>query len=262
MSLAKATLLAFIVATSTPSPAAAQCDCPPDPAGGWTESFVPGGDLNQTEIRQFVPFAGKLYVAAGAWMDQGSPKGSATILRLDGPNEPWRLEVNFGGSGTTTGGLAALHFDQSKSGQAVDVWTLVAATWSGANAYARNEVDDKWYKHAFGDGQIRAFGVHHDAAADATFAFAAGKPGIYRGQLEDQRPAGKNPIDWMGLELNTVQQESANLCSGGGRVTGFAEARGAMFAAACWRVFKRTDGPIGKCSGPSEVEVGGKCQAG
>jgi hypothetical protein len=260
-------LAALIFLLALPTSAAAQCDCGggTDPTG-WQESFVPGGTdpdgkvLNQTEIRQFVPFGGKLYVAAGAWMDQGSPKGSATILRLDGPNDPWRLETSFGGAGTTTGGLAALRFDQTKNNQPVDVSVLVAATWSGANAYARNEADGKWYKTDFGAGQIRTFGVHKDEVAANTFAFAGGKPGILRGQLADSRPAGRNPIEWVQTpELNTVNM-NLPLCSGGGRVTGFAEARGALFAAACWRVFKRTDGPIGNCKGPQEVKVGNACQ--
>ena len=263
------TTLALTLLASSSTFAFAQCDCGggTDPQTGWQESFVPGGTdpngkvLNQTEIRQFVPFGGKLYVAAGAWMDQGSPKGSATILRLDGPDEPWRMEVNFGGSGTTTGGLAALRFTQSKNGSPVDVSVLVAATWSGANAYSRNEADGKWYKQDFGTGQIRTFGVHKDAIANATFSFAGGKPGIFRGQLADSRPTGKTPIEWSTkLELNTVNM-NLPLCSGGGRITGFAEAGGVEFASACWRVFKRTDGPIGKCSGPSQVEVNGACQA-
>jgi hypothetical protein len=265
-------LLALTLLASSSTPAFAQCDCGGGDNGGgtdtgWQESFVPGGAdpngkiLNQTEIRQFVPYGGKLYVAAGAWMDQGSPKGSASILRLDGPDEPWRLEISFGGAGTTTGGLASLRFTQSKNGSPVDVSVLTAATWSGANAYSRNEVDQKWYKTDFGSGQIRTFGVHKDLVANATFAFAGGKPGIFRGQLADSRPAGKTPIAWAQTpELNTVNM-NLPLCSGGGRITGFAEARGAMFASACWRVFKRTDGPIGKCSGPSQVEVNGACQA-
>jgi hypothetical protein len=261
------TLLSLILFLSSTA-AGAQCDCPqPEPPPtGWQESFVPGGTvdgktLNQTEIRQFVPYGGKLYVAAGAWMDQGSPKGSASILRLDGPDEPWRLEVNFGGSGTTTGGLAALRFDQTKNNAPVDVTVLTAATWSGANAYSRNETDGKWYKTDFGAGQIRTFGTHRDEVAKNTFSFAGGKPGIFRGQLKDTRPAGTTPIEWVQTpELNTVNM-NLPLCSGGGRVTGFAEARGRLFASACWRVFVRTDGPIGKCSGPSQVEVGGACQA-
>jgi hypothetical protein len=256
-------LLVFLLTTTA---AVAQCDCGGGTDSGWSESFVPGGKdpdgnvLNVTEVRQFVARDGKLYVATGAWMDQGNPKGSAKILRLDGPDEPWRMEVNFGGSGTTTGGLANLRWDQTKNNQPVDVTTLVAATWSGANAYTRNDADGKWYKTDFGAGQIRTFGVHKDTVANNTFSFAGGKPGILRGQLADSRPAGKNPIEWVTTpELNTVNM-NLPLCSGGGRVTGFAEAQGVMFASACWRVFKRTDGPIGNCKGPQEVKVGSDCQ--
>ena len=256
----KSSLLALITALAASSPAAAQCNCPPDPAT-WQPSFIPGDEtIHATEVRQFVAFGGSLYAATGAWMDQGAPKGSASIIRLDAPDGKWIREADFGGTGTTTGGIASLHFTQSANGQPVDVSTLVAATWSGANAYTRNELDKKWYKASLGSGQIRSFGVHKDLVANEEFAFAGGKPGIFRGQLADTRPAGKNPIAWTTTpELNTVNL-NLPLCSGGGRVTGFAEAGGKMFAAACWNVYQRTDGPIGKCKGPQEIEVGGACK--
>ena len=255
----KASLFALILSLCAPVSAAAQCDCG-TPAGDWQKSWASGdNDLQATEIRQFVAYGGKLYVAAGGWMDQTAPKGSAQIFRLDSSDGQWQRETQLNSNaGTTTGGFAALHFTQSRN-QNVDVTTLVAATWSGANAYARNEADGKWYKHSFGEGQIRSFAVHKDVVAGETFALAGGKPGIYRGQLEDQRPAGVNPIGWMALEFDVPN--NLPLCSGGGRVTGFAEARGRMFASACWNVYERVDGPIGKCAGAHEVEVANKCQA-
>lgn len=254
-------LLALGLAASFPAGAAAQCNNCQDNPGGWQASWVSGdGDIHATEVRQFVAFGGSLYAATGAWMDQSSPKGSASILRLDRSDGKWAREADFGGSGTTTGGIASLYFTQSKNGQEADARLLVAATWSGANAYTRNETDHKWYKASFGSGQIRSFGVHKDAVANEVFAFAGGKPGVFRGQLADVRPAGKNPIEWTTTpELNTVALDLP-LCSGGGRVTGFAEAGGRLFAAACWNIYERSDGPIGKCKGPQEVAVGDACK--
>jgi hypothetical protein len=238
---------------------AQQCPCPPDEE--WQKSWVSGDDdLHATEVRQFTVYGGSLYVAVGGWMDQQTPKGSAQILRLDSSDGKWVQEASLGGAGTTTGGLASLHLTQSKNGQPANAWVMVAATWSGANAYVRNEIDKKWYKTAFGDGQNRAFSAHKDEVAGYSFAFVGGKPGIFRGSLTDSYVAGKSPIEWnMKLELNTVNM-NLPLCSGGGRITGFAEARGKLFASACWRVFVRTDGPIGKCSGPNEVQVGTDCK--
>jgi hypothetical protein len=253
----KASLFALALFLAMPTGAAAQCNC--GDQSDWKKSFASGDNgIQATEVRQFVIWDGKIMAATGGWMDQTAPKGNASIIRLDGPDGPWQIETTLNSNpGTTTGGLAALHFTQSKN-QNVDAWALVAATWSGANAYTRNEADKKWYKHSFGEGQIRSFGVHKDTIAGETFAFAGGKPGIYKGQLSDNyRAAGASPIEWMGLEFDVPN--NLPLCSGGGRVTGFAEAQGKFFAAACWNVYVRHDGPIGKCSGPAQVEEGGKC---
>jgi hypothetical protein len=268
----KVSLLALAFCLSLPAGAAAQCDCAPPPdSSGWSESFVPGvrddagNVLQATEVRQFVAFGDPLalYAATGAWMDQGGEggKGSAMVIRLDRPNGKWQLETMLNSNpGTTTGALAALHFEASKNAQPVNVWTLVASTWSGANSYARNETDHKWYKTSLGDGQLRAYGSHMDNVAHEFWAFVGGKPGIYRGQLKDARPAGATPIEWdTTLELNTVNQASSDLCSGGGRVTGFAEARGKMFASACWRIFVRQDGLKENCQA-DQVRLQGSCQ--
>jgi hypothetical protein len=253
--------IALAILLSTTTSAAAQCDC--GTPATWQESFVSGDPVEATEVRQFVSFDGSLYAATGAWMDQGGDggKGSASVIRLDAADGKWQREVDFGGTGTTTGALALLHFEASKNAQPVDVSVLVASTWSGANSYARNDTDHKWYKTSFGEGQLRAYGVHRDAVANEFWAFVGGKPGVYRGQLKDNRPAGSSPIEWVttDVELNTVNQASSDLCSGGGRVTGFAEARGRLFASACWRVFVRQDGLKENCQF-DQVRLNNKCE--
>ena len=234
----------------------------------WRVSFIPGvtdpdGNLlNVTEVRQFAAFNGKLYAAAGAWMDQGPDKGSAKVLRLDSANGQWRQEADFGDG--TTGGLVALNWKQSESGAPVNVTTLVASIWSGATVFTKNNSDGQWYRTDLDPaGQIRAFATWKDEDANKTWGFAGGKPGIFRGQLSDKRGAGKTIIKWetgaANVELNTAAL-NLPLCSGGGRVTGFAAARGRLFASACWNVYVRQDGDQGGCA-PSEVaDHGNACE--
>lgn len=239
-------------------PAAAQCVC-----DNWRPSFISGtvddagNTLDATEVRQFAVYEGKLYAATGSWMDQGKPKGTAKVIRLDASNGAWRQEADFGDG--TTGGIVNLHWTMSKNQTPVDVSTLVASIWSGATVFAKNPADGKWFKTVLDpNGQIRTFATHKDVVANQFFGFAGGKPGIYRAQLADTIAPGQAPISWMNLELNTTNL-NLPLCSGGGRVTGFAEARGKLYASACWRIFVRHDGPIGKCGGPTQVEEAGQC---
>ena len=245
-----------------PAPFAATASTQPT----WETSFVPGvtdpdGNLlDATEVRQFAVFGSppKLYAAVSGWMDQGQTKGSAKVIRLDSSGGQWRQEVDFGD--LATGALVSLNWKADASGDAVNVWTLVASTWSGATTYVKNNSDGRWYKTSLDpQGQIRAFGTHKDAAANKMWGFAGGKPGVFRGQLADQRGAGKNIIDWQtgaaNLELNTANL-SLPLCSGGNRVTGFQEARGKLFLTVCWRVYARVDGNQGNCN-PSQVNTGG-----
>jgi hypothetical protein len=258
--------LGFLASFATP--AAAQIATP---TTDWRVSFIPGvtdasGNLiNVTEVRQFAVKDGKLYVATGAWKDAVDPKGQAMVLRLDCSTCQWAMEADLGGPGSTTGALVNLNWKATESGKAVNINTLVASTWASANAFVKNNTgsDGKWYETVLADpGQIRAFATWDDTAANKFWGFAGGKPGIFRGQLSDNRSAGQNIIHWhtglANMELDTP--ETMPLCSGGGRVTGFASARGKLFASACWSVYVRHDGDQGDCR-PSEVKRGDGCAA-
>lgn len=256
-------LFGLLFSLSFPVVTAAQA-----PLTGWRQSLVSGDPVETTEVRALVEWGGKLFAATGGYQDQGGEggKGGANVVRLDSPNGRWQLETSFGFEGADTNALVPLHWGANKSGKPVDTWTLVAsASWSNANAFTRNEVDLKWYRTDFGPGQIRAFGVHEDKVAHEWVGFAGGKPNIIRGQLTDSYVAGKNPIQWVtgpeGIELNTSPLTDPVNCFGGGRATGFAEARGKIYASACWKIFERVDGPRGNCAADEVNTQGTQCEA-
>jgi hypothetical protein len=275
--------LAFLL--SLPVPAAA------DPE--WRTSFVagvtdPGGDpLHATEVREFAQFGSpaKLYAGTSGWLDQAADvadRGSAQIIRLDGPDDPWRLEVNFNSLCPTqakcalaVGALQSLQWKKSETNVNVNVWTLVASDWPigpkplHQSVYVRNNSDLKWYETTLNQtdvdpGHIRVFDVHMDQVAGKYWGFAGGQPAVYHGQLSDKRGAGQNIIHWAtGLanaeaDFSSMTAASEPNCIHGARVLGLQEARGKEFLAVCYHLYRRVDGDQGSC-GPSEVADGNRC---
>jgi hypothetical protein len=205
------------------------------------------------------------------------------IIRLDGPDDPWRLEVDLNTlcpsaakCALAVGALRNVQWKKSESGQAVNVWTLVASSWpigprpQEQSVYVRNNGDFKWYRTALmsvqtGDtGHIRAFDTHLDSVTGQFWGFAGGVPAVYHGQLSDKRGVGQNIIHWTtGLanaeaDFSAMTPESEPNCIHGGRVMGLQEARGAEFLAVCYHLYKRVDGDQGNCK-PDEVADGNKC---
>lgn len=266
----KTSLLAAILLAASGTTAAAQQQFP-----NWEVSFSPGGRdaagnvLGGTEIRDIVAFGSpiKLYAGVNYWMDQ-EPHGDAQVLVKDSPSAPWRQEVAFPNA-LATGILSSLNFKKDRSGNAVNVWVLVAGTWPVGlpkpmpiRAFVRNNSDGQWYETVVAhsdNGQIRAFGTHMDTVTGEAMAFAhAGDIGVFHGWLADKRGAGKAIIEWAdGPEWIGGQD---NQCSGAGeRIMGFAEAEGALYATKCFTVIKRTDGPQANCQS-DEVKVQNACE--
>jgi hypothetical protein len=247
-------LLAIALSTSTHS--AAQ---------EWRTSFIAGvadpdgAVLDASEIRQFVVWKApdRIYAATSGWM-QG---GTAKVIYLDAPDGPWRQDVDFSTfcppaapkCALATSALQSINWRATESGAAVNVWTLVASTWNvgqtptPVKVYARNNTDGKWYEtileQADDGAQVRAFATHQDSVTKAWLGFAGGLPRVFTGQLSDKRGAGQNIIKWSTSAEADFSSVTFEKCGGGGRVSGFAEARGKLFLAVCWRVYVRVDGP-------------------
>lgn len=272
--------LAFAVSLGFTTPAAAQAT--------WQVSFIPGvvdpdgHALHATEVRRFAYASNPdhLYAAISGWMDQGEEKGGGKIIRLDGPDEPWRLEVDFDSfcaSSNPKCALAAseliyLNWKADASGEPVDVWTLVASTWPQGeqreNVYVKNYSDGRWYETTLVEGMpghIRAFATHKDAVTGEYWGFAGGNNFVFRGKLADKRGQGQNIIAWQTGAANAETDFPDDPNCGGGtgdgnRVAGFAEARGKLFLTVCWSAFERVDGFQEDCT-PRQVKQGGTCVA-
>jgi hypothetical protein len=260
----------------------------PSAAQEWKTSFVAGVTdpdsgvaLHATEVRQMATFGspGKLYAATSGWFDQASgdqsERGAARVIRLDGPDDPWRLETDFNTLCTTpapcalaVGAIQSLNWKKTESGTAVNVWTLVASSWPMGpkpleqKVYVKNNnpTDGKWYASTLNSadktGHIRVFDTHLDAASGQFWGFAGGTDGVWRGQLSNQRGIGQNIIHWQGGGLAGAEADFSSMtdanCIFGPRVLGLQEARGSEFLAVCYHLYKRVDGDQGSCK-PSEV---------
>jgi hypothetical protein len=169
----------------------------------------------------------------------------------------------------------------NRVGAAAKTTILVAATWDTRspdpiNVYAKNNRDGRWYETSLatvdnGNAQVRAFGVHVDAVTQEDLAFAGTTPtGIHHGFLSDKQGPGNNPIEWA-TGAENAEFKSADYTgpacttpkdvdlSDLNRVTSFAEAGGKIYAAICFQVMERVDGPQGIC-GPNQVFMGRGCE--
>jgi hypothetical protein len=132
--------------------------------------------------------------------------------------------------------------------------------------YAKNNSDGLWYQTTLdipdldtGQPQIRSFATHVDAVTGDDWAFAGESPsGIFHGLLSSKRGAGQNLINWA-TESENDRDYSGPPCNQPPRITSFAEAGGKLYAAICFQIGVRVDGPQASCS-RAEVFIDGKCQ--
>ena len=247
----------------------------------WEKSFIPpqvdgsGNFMGGTEVRSLVVFRGALYAGNNYWEDHPGPERQTerTNPAAGFAHGSWQQEVNFGQFCTPdrpkcalgTGALDLVHFLSDKNGAPVDLRILVASTWdtrdpSLITVYAKNNSDGVWHETILAtvddpEGQVRSFGSHVDAETAESWAFAGSSPtGIYPGLLSDKRGAGKNPIEWQSEVEYKASDYTGPPCDHPGhlananRVTSFAEAGGKIYAAICFQVLERLDGPRGRCA--------------
>ncbi len=252
----------LLVGCSVASRAAAPPACGPEhPArDGWQASFI-AGCIDSTgkfaggsQTIHLVPHKGGLYAATGYWEDAhniwygGSDPttGWAQILKLSGPDDPWRVDLELGARHLRAELLVSLTFTLDASGHplpAPDI-LLLAATYSDAprhsiDVFVRDDSTGRWTKTTVvpdtglkgEDNSVRAAAVHRDRVTGREHVFlSAGLLGIFTGDYDPSLP-GK--IRW------SATPETPRLET---RVLSIIEANDSLVVTAGSKILRRTDG--------------------
>ncbi len=242
---------------------------------GWTQSYAAGyTDANGvyaggSEIMHIVPHKGKLYAFNGFWKDRNFGKHSAQVLRLDGPDGKWQvdLQTTKAALGYERGNilhmkgniLKSVTFKTDKEGTPIDVTRLVAASWAfntnekghqAVSFFARDDATGAWShtilqegprERKSANGQTvkvrrvpRDIEVYRDPVTGVDRIFMLiGDPGILSGVYD----AGTGSIQW----------DSAPEHPKGGEVfparpLGIAQANGRLYFSVGGRLFVRQNG--------------------
>lgn len=230
-------------------------------APGWQRSWTAGSvddrgrRMGGTELLHLVSHKGKLYAAAGYWLDPRNilyggknPRDYwAQILRLDGPDARWRVDLDMPRH-LRPEILTSVTFTTDGHGAALPqpVNLLLASTYeiapdNGFSLFTRNDDTGRWEKSRIVAGDIglrgentsvRAMMVHHDTVTGIDRLFVAiGTAGLYSGVYDSTAP-GK--IRW------DAQSESGAVAR---RILAIVEADGSLYFSANSEIYKRTDGP-------------------
>jgi len=230
------------------------------------------GLIGGTEARALVGMNGKLYAAIGYWSDsqEKDPRlPGGQVLVLDSPDSHWKVDLNLDErvkSGPAAGmrryfAMAVLYgatFTSDLHGQPLKqpVHMLLAGTWDrlGQLQVFSKKADSKSWDvsdlsaSASRHAEIRSFFVYRDKVTNIEHAFAGARinnvPNATRicsGAFDSS--AGKiswneKPEAW---DPNTPDLERTT--RGSGRITGFAECNGKLYASVFNMIFERQDGP-------------------
>lgn len=227
------------------------------------QTDVNGKFMSGTEMRVLANHKGKLYGGTETWMDDTTgtcdPFIGAMIVRLDAPNQGWKLDKHFDTfDETQTGrerkkneGITALEsiiFTTDKNGVALptpDTILIAAARdFSGELAvYTRNDANGVWTQKVIGsiptdtassndnDGTIRSFILYKDKETGIDRVFAGSLPnGIISGRYDASLP---------GKILWDTQVELTGFV---GRPMAFAICNGDLFCAIAPDIWRRNDG--------------------
>jgi hypothetical protein len=204
-----------------------------------------------------VPFRGRLYAGLGYWTDVpgDDPYPGAQVLCKDGASAEWRVDAAFGPEYLRVEALAVLRFSTDAAGRPLPAPVEMLAAGPGdirrgarfATAWTRGEVTGAWTpslvaQEPAGAG-VRSLGLHRDRVTGVDHVFAGVSRGaIHRGGYD---PGAPGRLRW----------EAEPELEGTGRVMVFAEADGALYAAAGLEespagsgqvgggLFRRVDGP-------------------
>jgi hypothetical protein len=222
--------------------------------------------MGGTELRVLTSHAGKLYAGLGYWQDRPGPERpqGAAILVLDAPGAAWRVDHAFAeqmpGGRRRDFAISALHearFATDAAGTMLPqpIALLLAASWDRAGTvrvFSRDDTTGAWTPTTLAQDrplpdflpQIRSLATHRDARTGVDRVFAGTDPrGAYSGVYDPTLPGR---ISWDPAPELDIRSTCADAFPGLGRrlrVSSFAEANGALFAAVGQFVFERIDGP-------------------
>jgi hypothetical protein len=235
------------------------------------------GIIGGTEARSLVGMDGKLYAGIGYWSDsqQNDPRlPGGQVLVLDSPNSQWKVDLDLDErvkSGPESGkrryfAIAMLYgatfkFDDHGRALAQPVHMLLAGAWdrlgqlqvfsktTGGSWMTSDLLSVSQSRHA----EIRSFFVYRDKITNIEHVFAGARINndssatrIYRGafdQTEGKVRWNENPEAWADDTPDLSRTTRAS-----GRITGFTECNGKLYASVYNMIFERQDGqhPIWK----------------
>jgi hypothetical protein len=231
-------------------------------AAGWERSYSAGcvdqaGKLAAgSEILHLVAHKGRLYAAAGFWMDPrnpwygGSPSDGkwAQILRLDAPRAGWQVDLEMPQHLRPELLFSAtFHFDHNGRPLPAPQTLLFASAYLGNGAggislFTRDDAAGRWERSQIlpgptgrrgGDNSVRAMRVHRDTVTGGERLFvSAGVHGVFSGAYD---PTAPGKVRW------ERQSETGVLPV---RPLAIVEANGALFFSADKAVWRRVDGAM------------------
>lgn len=229
-------------------------------ATGWERSYRSGNSDSQgrlaagSEILHLVGHRGKLYAAAGYWMDprnvwyggSSANTGWGQILRLDWPDGRWEVDLEMPWH-LRPEILQSVRFTTDGKGTPLSepVSLLMASAYEGngdrgISLFTRNDATGQWDKSKIITGDtgkrgvsnsVRAMRVYRDKVTGVDRLFVSiGELGVYSGIYDPDAP-GK--IGW------DVTSESGPVAT---RPLSIIEANGALLFSADKVIYQRIDG--------------------
>ncbi len=261
--------IALVLATASCVPRQPEADpqacAPPRPLqAGWSASFVApcrdqaGKLAGGSQIIHLVGHQGALYAASGDWLDRhniwyggADPEaGWSQVLRLAGPDQPWRVDLELGPRHLRTELLAELSFTRDPEGRPLPApeTRLLAATYDdhgrfggSATVFMRDDAGAGWTRTTVvadtgrrgEDNSVRAAAVYRDRITGQERVFlSVGTLGIVTGSRDPGAPGG---ISWSATPESPATDT---------RVLSIVEANDSLFFSSGTRIFRRLDGPV------------------
>jgi hypothetical protein len=231
------------------------------------------GTIGGTEARSLVGMDGKLYAGIGYWSDsqENNPRlPGGQVLVLDSPKGQWKVDLNLDQritSGAAAGkrryfAIAMLYgatFKSDLKGRALaqPIHMLLAGAWDRAGqlqVFSKLGTSGTWTTTDLSPAneshhaEIRSFFVYRDKITNIEHVFAGARVNnvpdatrIYSGAFD----SADEKIHWDKTQeawgKNTPDLSRTTRASG--RITGFAECNGKLYASVYNMIFERQDGP-------------------